>query len=466
MQLHLFNSKQFPIVCDLDNSLIRTDLVQEASFALLWNRPHLALVAFFHLLCGNKVAAKNWLARHWTPNPATLPYRERLVTYLKSQEGPVILATASPQVWADSIAQHLGCFTQVWGTVDTNLKGAEKLRKIRASYPKFIYIGDHHTADIPIWQASEGAILCDAPKSLSDKVSVPKINIDPSPSQFRLWITALRPHHWTKNLIIGLAGVTGVGLYSWDRWYPILYSIATFCFIVSGVYLINDIADLDADRVHVRKHVRPFASGRLPLLTGVCVGVMCIGIGLTLASLVNVLFCFALLYLVMNLVYSMGLKKLVLIDIVFLAGFYLLRITLGAYIFGVPQSFWFYACLASLILEFAFLKRFVEISSSTQNPRRAYTSEDATLLQILGIGFAFMATLILALYTQSTSIYKVYHHPQLLNSIIPLILYHNLHFWFIAQRRQLHDDPLVAVAKSPLSWVIGVLIAGLLYFAR
>jgi 4-hydroxybenzoate polyprenyltransferase len=173
-------------------------------------------------------------------------------------------------------------------------------------------------------------------------------------------LTALRPHQWIKNLLVFVPLLASHQYGSAQHlWHATLGAVA-FVLTACGIYLQNDLIDVDHDRLHHRKRERPFAAGHLSLLHGWLLFPLPVMVGFAIAFLaLPVSFLWALAaYLVLSLLYSVWLKQIVIVDVLVLAGLYELRILAGAAAIGVTVSFWLLSFSMLLFLSLAFIKRF------------------------------------------------------------------------------------------------------------
>ena len=197
----------YPIVVDLDDTLVLTDTLHENLITLIKNNP----VEIFKLptkLTNGKAAFKNYVYQNSQLEVDSLPYRKELIEYLtaKKQEGhKIILATAANEEIANTVAAYLGIFDQVLGSSSShNLRGENKLQAIQQYVGKeFIYAGDH-SVDLPIWKVSKGAIIAgnktsELSKELA-KHNIPVIKLFENPKvTLKTWVKAIRVHQWLKN---------------------------------------------------------------------------------------------------------------------------------------------------------------------------------------------------------------------------------------------------------------------------
>jgi len=189
-------------------------------------------------------------------------------------------------------------------------------------------------------------------------------------NQLNLWIRALRVKQWTKNLVL-----PAVAFFAWGdasqtlRGAPLreipwqVAGLATtgfllFCLVSSGVYIFNDLRDREADRNHPVKCGRPFASGALGVRAGVLAGVSLLVFGLAGAAFTGIHFfaCVAA-YLLLQVAYTLLLKKIALVDVVVIAAGFVLRAAAGAAALDARISHWLLACTFLLALFLALCKR-------------------------------------------------------------------------------------------------------------
>lgn len=284
-------------------------------------------------------------------------------------------------------------------------------------------------------------------------------------------LRALRPHQWVKNLLLFVPVLLDHKMFVPESMSRAGSAFAAFCFAASGGYLLNDLLDLEADRLHPTKRHRPFASGSVPVAYGVALTPILFGaaawIGWTLRSpeFLELL----LLYVILTAAYSFGLKRLAVADVLLLAGLYTLRVLAGVEAADVRFSEWLLAFSMFLFLSLAFLKRYTEVrglqgSADLQARRRGYQREDKEWLSSMGSASGYLSVLVLALYINSQQVIMLYNRPLLLWLVCPLLLYWLGRMWLLAFRDRIHDDPIVATVRDPASYLIGLLV-GLVLFA-
>jgi len=173
---------------------------------------------------------------------------------------------------------------------------------------------------------------------------------------------------------------------------------------------------------------------------------------------------------VLTIAYSAYLKRIAVLDVLLLAGLYTLRVLAGVAASGVRFSTWLLAFAMFLFLSLAFLKRHAEIlalapDQQAASRRRGYLADDVPWLGTMGSTSGYLAVLVLALYLNSDDVMSLYRKPAVLFLICPLLLFWTSRMWLLAHRGQIHEDPIVASAREPASYIVGALVALVLYAA-
>ena len=341
---------RFRFAVDLDGTLIRSDMLFESALSLLRRNP-LYLFAFALWLARGRAHLKREIARRAQVDPATLPYDERVVSWLREQQGqrPQVLCTASDATLARGVADHLGLFDAVMASDgERNLAGRHKGDALRERYGErgFDYAGNEYR-DLHIWKHARRAVVVNADSGLAraagECCEVERV-FEPTRGGLRTWLKALRLHQWLKNLLVFLPLFTSHRVLEAATATSCALAFLAFGLCASGVYLLNDLFDLDADRRHPRKRLRPFAAGTLPLWQGLLAAPLLALAGLALALSISLPFAGVLAcYYGLTLAYSLRLKRIVMLDVVILAALYTVRIIGGAVVIGGGLSFWLLA---------------------------------------------------------------------------------------------------------------------------
>jgi 4-hydroxybenzoate polyprenyltransferase len=201
------------------------------------------------------------------------------------------------------------------------------------------------------------------PVLLSREVAVSAVAPARERVSLRVWISLIRPRQWTKNFFV-LAPVVFAGrIVEPAADVAALTAFLVFCLVASGVYVGNDIVDREADRAHPVKRARPIAAGVVPVRQATLVGAGLVMAALALALTVNVaLLGITLTYLLLNVLYSLRLKQMVILDVFAIAAFFVLRLLAGAAAIEVRPSVWLLLCGGLLALYLAFTKRRHELT--------------------------------------------------------------------------------------------------------
>jgi 4-hydroxybenzoate polyprenyltransferase len=290
-------------------------------------------------------------------------------------------------------------------------------------------------------------------------------------SRYRALFQALRPHQWMKNLLVFVPPVLAHDFLDPSILARSGLAFLSFSCLASGGYLLNDITDLEADRLHPTKRLRPFASGALPVRTGVGMIPLLLLASVALAVRLPRMFLAILaLYLLVTTAYSGLLKRAALVDVLVLAGLYTLRIIAGGAATDTPISFWLLAFSMFLFLSLGLVKRYSELMQLRDRgeehpPRRGYGSEDLEALAQFGSSSAYLSVLVLALYIDSDSVKVLYSNPRVLWLLCPLLLYLLSRIWLLARRGRVHEDPLVFILEDRLTYLLAAIGGFLLWLA-
>jgi 4-hydroxybenzoate polyprenyltransferase/phosphoserine phosphatase len=470
---------KIPLCVDLDGTLIRTDLLVESLLILIKQKPWLVFVIPVWLLRGKSVL-KEEIASRVDLNVQTLPYQSGLVEFLRKEHAAgrsLVLATASHRKFADGIAKHLGVFTKVHATEEgINLAGRAKRDILVKHYgiKGFDYAGNSR-ADVPVWGMARQAIVVNPGRGVlqgaRNQCPISQTFTDRHPS-LKTYAKALRVHQWLKNILVFIPMLLAHQISHVSLWANGLLAFISFSLCASSVYLLNDLLDLSADRLHPRKRLRPFASGDLSMVQGIALIPLLLLAAFTIAALwLPTDFVIVLVvYYLLTVSYSFWLKAVVLLDALLLAGLYTIRIIGGMAATQIGPSFWLLTFSIFLFFSLALIKRYSELLALKQRGQltthgRGYHVEDLVMLMGFGVACGFMAVLVSALYINSDKVKVLYHHPAFLWLVSPILLYWISRIWLIAHRGGMHDDPVVFAAKDKGSWAVAAVIGGLLWLA-
>lgn len=468
---------QLPLAVDLDGTLIAGDLLWEGLFALLRRNPLYLFMVPVWLFSGPQ-RLKHEIAARVDIDAEGLPYRAAMIERLKEEKArgrAIVLATAASRRYADAVAAHLGLFDRVFASDETvNLKSSRKRAALVAEYGDggFDYAGNDR-ADLALFDAAAQSIVVspDSAARAWAKAHDAEI-VEGQSASLRTVLKMLRVHQWLKNVLIAVPMVLNHEYLDISMLMACLIAFVSFSAAASAIYIVNDFFDLNLDRRHRTKKNRPLASGAISLRAGAFTAVALLGVSLATALLLPIEFLGVLaLYLAATTAYSLSFKRMLLVDVLTLAGLYTARILAGAAATGVAVSFWLLAFSIFFFLSLSLVKRFVELDSTdmpvgAKLAGRGYRPEDLDIVAQAGIASAFASALVLALYINSADVIQMYAHPWLVWPLGPIILYLTLRIWVLARRKEMHDDPVVFLIGDWRSLMVVALGAVLVFVAR
>ncbi|MEZ5649038.1 MAG: UbiA family prenyltransferase [Burkholderiaceae bacterium] len=463
----------------LDRTLIRSELLWESFAAALRRAPLLAGRALFSLFWG-RAALKRALGRIGPIDPQALPYRRWFVDWLRAQyfQGRrLVLCTAADRPHAEAVAKHLGIFDEVLASDGTYYnRGDSKLDGIRGlcAGQAFDYCGDS-LGDLPVMRAARRAYLV-KPAAAIVTATRPLANVGPVPDagilqaqdvdeqRWRHWVAALRPLHWLKNLLVLVPFFSSFLLTDIGALLRALLAAIAMSLAASAGYLVNDLLDMQADRRHPRKRLRPFAAARLTAAEGFGGAALLLLISMSIASFSGgLVWLWVAVYLIGTLAYSVFFRREPIVDVTLLAGLYTIRIIVGAEAVGVVLSFWLLAFSMFFFFGLALMKRCGELvvrreRGEQTDSGRGYQPDDLAMLVPTGIAAGSAAVLLLALYVQSPTVIERYSSPQALwFALIALLLWQS-RAWLDTVRGRMHDDPLIYAIREPLGRVLLLIV--------
>jgi 4-hydroxybenzoate polyprenyltransferase len=278
----------------------------------------------------------------------------------------------------------------------------------------------------------------------------------------KLWAiwASLRPHQWTKNLVVFAALALSKHLFDFELVVRAAVAFAVFCGLSGTIYLINDVLDVERDRLHPKKKLRPVASRALgerqaasvAIVLGVACLVAAVALGLPFAT-------WAVGFLGLNLLYSFTLKHIVIVDVLTLSLGFVVRAVAGGVAIGVPVSDWLLVCTILLALFMALAKRRHELTSLNENAseHRQILAEYSPYLldQMISVVTASCVTAY-AFYTLAQETREKFQ-TDLLSLTIPFVLYGIFRYLYLVHRKDQGGSPSeVLVTDRPLLLAVGL----------
>lgn len=399
-----------PLVLDVDGTFLRTDMLYESFWAGLGTDPIATIKsAFANLRQPNKLKADLYDIAPIRVDllPVNAPVAE-LAKAAQAEGRQVILASASDERLVQALADHHGLDGAMGSNCDVNLKGRNKAAALvdRFGARGFDYAGDHGS-DHAIWAQSDTAIV------VGDVAAPNNASVTKVPTEYRMLdlIKGIRPHQWVKNVLLVLPMIAAHE-FVFSTLLMVILGMAAFSAAASCIYLVNDLLDLEADRLHPKKCKRPFAAGTATIKSGmvtcIALGAVALGIGALLgAAFLGVV----VVYMLLSLAYSLKLKRMRWVDIATLASLYTLRVVAGAAASKVDASVFMLVFIFPIFITLGCVKRLTELTLATNDdrlPGRGYGRPDRPdLLNVAGLGMVG-ALLILFLYSFSAQAQALY----------------------------------------------------------
>ena len=461
-----------PLVIDLDGTLIKTDSLIESLLILFKSNPFIIFSMLAWIVKG-KAHLKRQVACRVTLDVSSLPYQMGLLAYLRDQHHEnrlLILATGADEHIARQMSDYLQIFNRVMASDgEINLSGVAKRDLLVAEFGAsgFDYVGNSGK-DMSVWKAARRAIVVGSPAFIDDaRVRLSNLGqvfeVD-SAADLSVWLRSLRLYQWLKNVLVFVPLLAAHRFHESNLVLSACLAFISFGFCASSVYILNDLLDLPDDRRHPRKRRRPFASGVLPLSAGFLMMPLLLGLSIGVGLLLPRSFLLMLgIYYGLTLAYSLRLKRIVILDVIILAGLFTVRMLAGSAAVAIWPSSWLLALSMFLFTSLALVKRYAELVTMrmAHGPgarARSYEVSDAELLSAMGVASGFVAVLVLVLYITSGPAQFYYGRHEVIWLACPILLFWICYIWLVAHRGGMHDDPLVFAIKDRVSrFALGVM---------
>ena len=469
-------TRQIPLVVDLDGTLLNSDLLLESLWALLRQNFFYVFLIPFWLFQGKQIL-KDEIASRVELDVALLPYNDKVIHYIKEQAGQrrLVLATATNRRLAEKVFYFLGVFDDLLASDrKINLSGETKAAAIESllDTKDFIYAGNS-ADDLIVWESCSKAIVVNASQRVLSNLRTKKVKIvqiwEKQRIGVRTLVKALRLHQWTKNSLIFLPLLLSQNFYVVSYLTNAAIAFVAFGLCASSVYLLNDLLDVQDDRVHRSKKFRPIACGSMSLMLATILfpALLCCSIGLAYYFLPVNFFYVLLTYYLATLSYSFYLKRKLLVDVQVLAGLFTLRIIAGGAANSIDLSFWILAFSVFLFFSLALVKRCTELlllksEGKSHTKGRGYDVKDLEVLTALGVAAGYISVLVVALFINSNEVIERYSEHEFLWLLMPLMLYWISRIWLVTHRGEMVDDPIVFAIKDKVSIFTALLMASVI----
>jgi HAD superfamily hydrolase (TIGR01490 family) len=367
-----------------------------------------------------------------------------------------ILASASLDVYVEPWARAAGFHDVVSSALEydaagrstgrfdgANCRGVEKLRRIEALYGDLPSLVAHGYGD----SADDRPFLA----RCAEAHYRPFRHGAGAGRQAALLVQLMRPHQWVKNGFVFVGVLFG---HAWTVPQLMLDSVLAalaFCFAASAVYVVNDYADRERDRVHPQKRHRPLASGRVAPRAALALALVLIAASAALALAASgTVLAIVAGYAAMNLAYSFALKNIVILDVFVIAAGFILRILAGTLGIGIEPSQWLLVCSLFLTLFLGFTKRRSEllaVGADFLTHRKALLNYNPQLLdKVIGV-CAAAALMSYSLYTMSPLTAQT-HGTENLIYTIPFVAYGVFRYLYLLHAAHAGADASREIAKD------------------
>lgn len=262
-------------------------------------------------------------------------------------------------------------------------------------------------------------------------------------------IRAMRVHQWVKNTLLFVPLILSHNLFNPEMFSATLTAFFAFSLCASSIYIINDIVDLESDRLHPTKCKRPFAAGQLSINSGIILATLLFISSIIVAYFVSWSFVIVLLcYLAITSLYSFLIKRVALLDVLLLAGLYTFRLLAGSIAANVPISFWLLVFSVFIFFSLALVKRYSELFNIDESQQasisgRGYQKSDMPLLLNLGIVSGYLSVLVLGLYIHDSAVVTHYSVPEWLWLVVASVLFWISSIWMVTFRGGMNEDPVL-----------------------
>lgn len=264
----------------------------------------------------------------------------------------------------------------------------------------------------------------------------------------------LRTHQWSKNM---LCFAPLFAAHRWNDSFAWIESAKVTVLIsaaASALYIMNDLVDIDNDKIHPDKKKRPLASGQVDKRSALALSIGLFLGAVVVASFLSFEMLFAVVgYAGLSAAYTFLFKKMPVVDMVVLSLLYGCRLVSGALAANILLSDWLLSFSFFLMLSLAAVKRHTELLECLEGAQvRGYDSRDISFVRSIGLSSAIASSIVLCLYIQSPHVVALYACPRRLWITLPFFVCWVALLWRKAVRGEVHSDPVLHVIKDSSSY--------------
>jgi 4-hydroxybenzoate polyprenyltransferase len=267
----------------------------------------------------------------------------------------------------------------------------------------------------------------------------------------RPYITLLRPYQWVKNVLVFSGLIFSTSLFKMDGVPLSIAAFFIFCFASSCVYILNDICDYKNDKAHPVKKNRPIASGKVPKSTAIILLAILFPTVLIAAWFLSMqFFIIVAVYLLFNIAYSLGLKKVVLLDVMIVAFGFLLRAVAGCVVINVQVTPWLFICTLCLALTLSFGKRRNELNVLHDDAGKHRSTLEFYNVKLLDVILTICCATTIATYSLYTMAQEtvIRFGTQKLIITLPFVMYGVFRYLYLIYVKNKGGDPTLLLVKD------------------
>lgn len=276
-------------------------------------------------------------------------------------------------------------------------------------------------------------------------------------------INFLRPHHWIKNFLIF---VPIIASHQFDIFIfkNTILAFISFSLIASCGYVFNDLLDVKTDKINPYKKKRLFASGSINLTKSLILILILFSISIFFSTKINTQYLLIIiLYFFSSIFYSYLLKKIIILDIIVLSSFYVLRIFAGSLATDIKISLWLLSFATFFFFSLAAVKRLTELVylikyNKNKKTGRGYKAIDLPIINSMSLCSGYISIVVLAFYINSPEVIVLYSNPNYLWGICGVIFYWITKIILVANRGDMHHDPVIYASTDKVSYICLFLI--------
>ena len=267
----------------------------------------------------------------------------------------------------------------------------------------------------------------------------------------------MRPYQWVKNLFVFTGLLFGHAWHDASLVASVVAAFASFCLMSSAVYIVNDIVDLEQDRLHPKKLHRPLAAGRMGISAAFVLSALLSVLGLVLAYAASkTVLIIVIGYALMNIAYSLRLKHVVILDVFIIATGFMLRILAGTLGVGIPPSQWLLLCGLMVTLFLGFTKRRAEIIALTDDKsahRKVLEHYSSVLLdKMIGVTAAGLI-MSYSLYTMNADTIRIHGTANLIYTV-PFVMYGVFRYIYLLHHQNRGGDTAHDLLRDPHMFIV------------